>query len=371
MSEAGLYLHIPFCKRKCPYCHFFSITDLGFKGLFVAALREEMALYRNTFPPFSTIYFGGGTPSLLSAPEIEEILKGVEKEFSLIPDMEITLEVNPLDQDEDWYWDLNRMGVNRLVIGVQSLHDVELARLGRQHRAKDAIYAIEKARKAGFNNIGVDLIYGLPGQSLADWEKNLKEVVSLAPEHISCYELTLEEDTPFYEMAKEGKLTFPKEEEKWKFFALTHWLLTEQGFLHYEVSNFARGWSRVSRHNFLYWQRKPYLGCGPSAHSFDGERRWWNVSSLETYLAHIKKNTKPISGAEIISPAEASLEEIFLGLRTCEGIKLEALKEAPLLSPLLAEGYLKLEASHIRPTLKGMACADQLAIILTPDSYKP
>jgi len=367
MSEAGLYIHIPFCARKCPYCHFYSITNLELMGPFIEGLVREMEMYRGAFPPFSTIYVGGGSPSLLPLPFIETMLNGVFRFFSLTRNPEVTVEVNPADGDRTWFKALAQLGVNRLIIGVQSFDDGDLAFLGRRHRAEDAVVAVKNAQEAGFVNIGIDLIYGLPQQSIEVWEDNLKQVINLAIPHVSCYELTLEEGTPLDERAKRGELNLPDEEMKWQFFQATDGFFSEHGFIHYEVSNFARDDAFYSRHNLHYWQRVPYLGLGPSAHSFDGHHRWWNTSSLTRYLRKTEKGVKPIEGKEEITREDAIFEEIFLGLRTRDGVNKELVRHSPLLESLLQEGYLIVDHNRLRPTPKGLALADRLAVIICPN----
>lgn len=324
-------------------------------------------MYRGLFPSFSTIYIGGGSPSLVPAPLLVDLLNTLFKSFPFHSSPEVTVEVNPADQDTDWYRALFDSGVNRLIVGVQSLEDEDLIFLGRRHRAKDAYLAVEKAVKAGFVNIGIDLIYALPGQSMAEWIDRLNKALCLSPTHISCYELSVEEDTPFYAQLKAGTLKLPDEERKWQLFQTTDELLSRQGYIHYEVSNFAKKDVFLSRHNLLYWRRMPYLGLGPSAHSFDGHRRWWNVRSINDYLKCTGKAVKPIAGEEKLSPYDSKLEEIFLGLRTRDGISIETAKYVPSLDRLLREGYLYPKEDRLIPTCKGMALADQLALLICPD----
>ncbi|MCX7982691.1 MAG: radical SAM family heme chaperone HemW [Syntrophales bacterium] len=364
-KEAGLYLHIPFCRQKCPYCHFYSVTDLELLEPFLKGIKKEMEMYRGVFPPFSTLYIGGGSPSLIPARLMESLINAIFSMFSFQSSPEITVEVNPADQDVDWYRCVCASGVNRIIIGIQSPEDEDLTFLGRRHRAQDAFLAVEKARKAGFENIGIDLIYGLPDRTVDDWTKCLQKVVAWCPSHISCYELTLEEGTPLCERAKMGAFILPNEEMKWQLFEVTDSYLSQYGYTHYEVSNFARGPLFFSHHNLIYWRRKPYLGLGPSAHSFDGKDRWWNTPSLTDYLKRTKENLTPVAGKEELSPEDMELEEIFLGLRTKEGIHKEKGLRHPLISYLLRDGYVIVDRDRLIPTVKGMALADQLSLILS------
>lgn len=375
MNDAGLYIHIPFCLTKCPYCHFYSLTETANIDTYVASVKKEMAMYRHMFPLFSTVYFGGGTPSLLTPRHFETLLDAIAAKFALAPSPEITVEVNPADQDRGWYRTLFRLGVTRLVIGVQSFTEADLRFLGRRHGSHDATTAVAQAREAGFDHIGIDLMYGLPHQSVAAWIYNLEHACSLYPTHLSCYELTPEEDTPLYKRVCEMEVHLPGEDEQWQFFTATSAFLGDRGFMHYEVSNYARGRGFVSRHNMNYWRRGAYLGLGPSAHSSHNSSRWWNVSSLQQYLTEISAGRRPVEGREDLSPAEILLEEISLGLRTIDGVRLQRISHdhnrRAMIDALVADGYLIRTDNRITPTVKGMACADQLALFLSPPIPDP
>jgi oxygen-independent coproporphyrinogen III oxidase len=257
-AKPGLYIHVPFCKGKCRYCHFYSSTELHFIPSYLDALDTEMALYKD-FPAinggdtpqdrgradgtqgiFDTIYFGGGTPSLLDISAFARILNSVARNFKISSDCEITVEVNPADQDPSWYKSLNALGVNRLNLGIQSFDDDILRFLGRRHTAAEAVAAIETAALAGFGNVGLDLIYGIPGQNLASWEKTLEKALSFKPAHLSCYELTIEENTPLARLHMENAFSLPNDDLQWDFFRTTSAYLTGHGYTHYEVSNFSR-----------------------------------------------------------------------------------------------------------------------------------
>lgn len=368
----GLYIHIPFCLTKCSYCDFYSVTQTAEIPSFMTALLGEMALYRGLFSPFDTIYLGGGTPSLLSIDQIEAILGAIDNIFTIADDTEITIEANPGDLTPEVTRALHSTGINRITIGVQSFDNGVLAFLGRRHDTAGATAAIENARKAGFENIGLDLIYGIPGQGLDEWRETLMKALSFAPEHLSCYQLTLEPSTPLGERYRSGAITLPDDNLLYTLFMKTSRALEEEGYIHYEVSNFARGSERMSRHNAKYWDHTPYLGLGPAAHSFSGPRRWWNHRSLNRYIGEIHAGSPPIGGSELLSREQLRLEALYLGLRTHEGIDCEAFSQrygcdliaemGKLFRHMEQEGLLIISGNHIRPTRAGLAVSDSLSI---------
>jgi oxygen-independent coproporphyrinogen-3 oxidase len=260
----GLYIHVPFCISKCGYCDFYSETALDLKPLLLDALPKEMRLYQGEFGLFDSLYLGGGTPSILSSMELETILGAVHRFFHISPGSELTLETNPANPDLDYLRSIRSMGFNRLNIGVQSFDDSILTFLGRRHTAQEARAAVCKGRRAGFANIGLDLIYGVPGQSLDRWRDTLGEALTFEPEHLSCYQLTLPKGTTLGKKLLEGSLALPDDEASLKFFLVTAELLDAAGYVHYEVSNYARGMSLASRHNRKYWDHSPYLGLAPA-----------------------------------------------------------------------------------------------------------
>ena len=369
----GLYLHIPFCKTKCPYCNFYSVTDLNLKERFLSALNAEMPFYREAFPFFDTLYIGGGTPSVLNGKEFETLFRHIHDHFSLSPAAEITVEINPADHDTDMLSLLRNLGVNRLNIGIQSFDDTILTFLGRRHKAREASEALALACRSGFAHLGLDLIYGVPGQDMASWMADLQYVKNLPIDHLSCYQLSLEQDTPLGSRFQNGDFALPIEQMQLDFFKKTSAFLREAGFLHYEVSNFARGADAMARHNQKYWHHIPYLGLGPAAHSFNGRKRWWNHRNLEAYLDDLGKGISPVADEERLRPEQLRLETLFLGFRTAAGVDIDAfyrkfkrdlLKEkSVMLKHLQQEGLVVIENGYIRPTLNGMALADQLALI--------
>lgn len=369
----GLYIHIPFCRTKCNYCGFYSSTNLARVPDFLKALGKEMDLYRFDFRTFDTIYIGGGTPSVLSKKDLATILEGLAGKFTVSPDAEITLEANPGDISLPLLKDFRRLGINRLNMGIQSFEDDALKLLGRRHSPLQAIHAIEMTYKAGFDNLGLDLMYGLPGQSLASWTDTLRQALSFQPTHLSCYQLTLEPETPLGIRHLNGEISLPNEEMQADLFFQTATTLEQAGYLHYEVSNFARDEGSLSKHNQKYWRHTPYLGLGPAAHSFRDNKRWWNKRNLASYIMDLKSDIAPVETKEMLTSKQMRLEAMFLGLRTKRGIDLDnfrALYNCDLLMEkrstialLIEKGLLEITAGCLRPTLAGMAVADSLALL--------
>ena len=367
----GLYIHFPFCKTRCGYCDFYSITQMEFIPEYLVALERELGLYRDAFTRFDTVYLGGGTPSLLRPGQVGDILDAIRKAFVILPGAEITCEVNPADLNREDLKHLHDLGINRLNIGVQSFDDGELVMLGRRHNRMQAVAAFEDARSAGFENIGLDLIYCLPGQSLSLWEENLRQALDLRPAHLSCYELELKDHTPLGRRLAQGDITRPGEDDQRSFFLRTSEILEQDGYIHYEVSNFALGMHHASRHNQKYWDHTPYLGLGPGAHSFDGARRWWNHASLENYLGDLREGRTPVAGSEILDREALYSETLLLGFRTRRGIDLKEIRRrfgrdllsehAQVLEGFSREGLITIENDFLRPTRAGMSVADGLA----------
>jgi oxygen-independent coproporphyrinogen-3 oxidase len=386
----GLYIHIPFCVRKCAYCGFYSITDRSQIPGYLVALHREMDFYRGWAASFDTLYIGGGTPSVLPKGDLEGLIADIRTSFTIAADAEITVEANPADITEGLLASLRCSGVNRLNIGIQSFDDDALALLGRRHTALQAIGAVHRVRDAGFDNIGLDLIYGLPSSPagvangdmmphrvpicshLTTWLATLDTAIGLDPDHLSCYQLTLEEKTPLAKRCRRGELILPDESRQADFFLGTAKILEERGYRHYEVSNFARP-GRESRHNRKYWNHTPYLGLGPAAHSFSGRERRWNRRSVNTYIDDLASGRTPVESREILSDEQLRLEALFLGFRTRRGICLETFKirygrdlladKRDMIEKLSGEGLVEIRDGFLRPTHTGMAVADSLALI--------
>ncbi len=368
-EPAGLYIHVPFCKTKCPYCDFYSITDLSGRLAWTMAAVREMSLYQERFEGqvFDSIYFGGGTPTLLEKEQLEELILWAFRHFSFLPDREVTLEANPDDLTLKKIVELRSIGFNRLSIGVQSFHEEELVFLGRRHSAAQAAQAINDAHLAGFDNIGLDLIYSFPGQTLDSRKETLQRALSFESAHLSCYQLTFEPSTAFGKLHSAGRLSRPGEEVERRFFLLTAKTLRDGGYIHYEVSNFARGIDFRSRHNRKYWRHVPYLAIGPGAHSFKDDRRWWNRRSVEGYCRSLERGEPPVEGSENLSPEQLRLEKLYLGFRTDDGVPLGELNLTPgtseVLKRLIRSRYLRNMKGRVVATTRGYLIADRLPLM--------
>lgn len=369
----GLYIHVPFCRSKCRYCTFYSVTSVDAIPDYIEALCREMEMYRGIFDTFDTVYLGGGTPSVLPLYAIEKILSEVQKHFTFTDDPEITLEGNPQDLDMQILTSLRDCGINRLNIGVQSFDDPILSFLGRRHTSATAESALSNARHAGFTNIGVDLMYGIPGQSIEQWFATLDHALRHTPEHLSCYELTIDANTPLGKQLEQGTISLPDEELQSDFFIKTSEHLEYAEYVHYEVSNFARILTLASRHNQKYWHHTPYLGLGPAAHSFLNNRRWWNHRSLSKYIDNLRQGETPVEDTEHLTSDELKLEALYLGLRTQSGIDLADFKttygedilseKKDIITGLVDAGLVIISQGRLCPTRRGMAVADSLSLI--------
>lgn len=363
----GLYVHVPFCRTKCRYCTFFSITHQDLVSPYVDAVLVE--LKAAGAHPFATLYFGGGTPSCLPLPELERLVAGVREASGAPPGAEVTVELNPDDATASLMSLLVSWGINRVSIGVQSLWDDELAFLGRRHTAQQAAEAIVRAREAGLGNVNVDLIYGFRGHRRSRWEATLERVCAWRPEHVSCYQLTLEEGSP---LARAG-VGAASEAKEAAFFLVAHQVLTAHGYEHYEVSNYALP-GYACRHNVGYWARMPSVGLGPSAHSFDGARRWWNVSSVAEYVRRVGAGICPAEGGETLGEEEHLLETLMLGCRTRLGIPWSTIRQLPrgeeVASRLVAMGLVEAR-DRLVPTVRGMLLADRIPLAFFPPYSQP
>nr|WP_319491857.1 radical SAM family heme chaperone HemW [uncultured Desulfobacter sp.] len=332
-----LYIHVPFCVKKCRYCDFYSKTDLSLIPDYVSALVREIQLRSQLDESKSTghaatVYFGGGTPSLLEPRHIDAVLQALDNAFGLCRQTEITLEVNPGTLDEGYLTSFQAMGVNRVSLGVQSLDPEQLSLLGRIHSADDAAHAVEKVRAAGIDNISLDLIYGLPGQTGDHLIRELDAALALKPAHLSCYMLTLEPGTALGAMHEQGKFLPMAQSDQVDLFCTAAQYLKACGWDHYEVSNFARHASLRSRHNRAYWQMVPYHGFGPAAHSYavdvntDGSiayKRFWNAPDLHGYIKALNAGRAPESDSETLTLEQRQMEYVMVGLRTAMGLDLK------------------------------------------------
>jgi oxygen-independent coproporphyrinogen-3 oxidase len=372
--NAGLYVHIPFCVKKCPYCDFYSETDLLLRPRFKKALVAEMEMVSAEGLCFDTLYIGGGTPSIYGHDDIGQILDAAWQNFDVHPDSEITIEVNPGTTTIEHLKGYRAAGINRLNIGVQSFHQRHLDLLGRIHTSGEARQAVSEAYQAGFENIGLDLIYGLPDQSRADWIADLEQAVTLNSTHLACYILTYEKGTPLHGDLKSDRIQALPDDRVRALFETTIEFLEDNNFIQYEISNFAR-FSRdpaghMSRHNLKYWTRAPYIGLGPSAHSFNKSQRSWNVGNLSRYLAAVESGQAPVADKEVLTVEQEMIEAIFLGLRMTQGIDLAGFRQTfgidfietfkDIITDLEKRNYIITDALHTALTRQGRAFLDSI-----------
>ncbi len=324
---AGIYIHIPFCRQKCYYCDFYKTVNSSQTGRFLTALKLEISKRQNYIwgEKIRTIYFGGGTPSVLTQAELAGIMDVLNALFHIEKGAEVTFEANPDDLTFDYLQSLKRAGVNRLSIGIQSFFDIHLRKMNRRHDSKQAVRAIEDAFEAGFENISTDLIYGLPGLTLQQWEESLRKMFSLPVAHLSAYHLTYHEGTAFYTWLKKGTLKELSENESVRQFNLLLDESSRAGYEQYEISNFARD-EMYSRHNMAYWTGEKYLGLGPSAHSFNGTSRQWNIAHIDAYMKLLETD-ETFFEKEQLSEQEAFNEYILTHIRTKWGISLEEIQK--------------------------------------------
>ncbi len=380
----SIYFHIPFCISKCPYCDFNSIALSPIpEKKYTQALIEEID-YCVKYPlknlgkrKVASIFFGGGTPSLFYPDSIAKCIEKVLSLFSPGPDMEVTLEVNPKTADRKELNELCAGGINRLSIGVQSFQDKFLKNLGRAHDSSDAVRVLEDAKMVGFSNISIDLIFGIPDQTLIDWERDLDYALSVNPEHLSVYNLTIEEKTPFRELQRQGKITLPDEDTQVRMYGLAQEMFTEAGYEQYEISNYASPGFRCT-HNEGYWTLKEYLGFGAGAHSYLREglydkgwgTRWKNESDPFEYISRLSDECSVVTDKEQLTKEEAIKEAIFLGLRRMEGICLDDFEDrfglsldntfSEVIPYLVKEDLISIKDGHIKLTNKGILLSDDV-----------
>lgn len=365
---AGIYLHIPFCKTRCIYCDFYSTTQSELTDSYIDALCNELIQRKDYLQgePVHTVYFGGGTPSQLSENHFRKVFHTLEKIVGLEQTVEITLEANPDDLTEDYTSMLRTLPFNRISMGIQTFQEDTLRLLHRRHTAKQAILAVERCRKAGFQNISIDLIYGLPGETDQRWQQDLSQATQLQIEHISAYHLIYEENTPLHQMLQQQRVKEVDEDSSLRFFSTLINRLKEAGYEHYEISNFCKPGFH-SRHNSSYWQGIPYLGCGPSAHSFNGNSRQWNIASLTQYIQGIQEGTC-IYETEQLDLYTRYNECVMTGLRTSKGINLSQLKQSfglelwkyclKMAAAYLQNSQLEIKNDHLKLTQEGIFISD-------------
>ena len=371
---AGIYLHIPFCKTRCIYCDFYSTTRSELKTRYVHALCRELEIRKEYLKgePVETIYFGGGTPSQLEEADFKRIFETIQENYGMEHCREITLEANPDDLSQEYLKMLSFLPFNRISMGIQTFDDTTLQLLKRRHSSQTAVEIvagiIEYLQEAGFQNISIDLIYGLPGETKERWENDLRQAIRLDVEHISAYHLTYEEDTPIYNMLKQHQIEEVDEDSSLQFFTLLIEHLQNAGYEHYEISNFCRP-GKYSRHNTSYWRGIPYLGCGPSAHSFNGTTREWNVSSIDLYIKGIEGNRRDFE-TESLNQTTRYNEFIITTIRTVWGTPIEKLKQEfgnelweycrKMSAPYLENGKLEVHEGALRLTREGIFISDSI-----------
>lgn len=366
---AGIYIHIPFCKSRCIYCGFYSTTLLDLRKKYINAVCREMELRKNYIrEPFSTIYLGGGTPSLLDEAELTQLFLYINNVYDVDRNAEITMECNPDDITPEFTNMLSRLPINRVSMGAQTFADSRLRLLHRRHNSDEVKHAVKLLREAGIKNISIDLMFGFPDESLSQWKEDISAALALNVEHISAYSLMYEEDTPLWKMLDTGKVKEIDEELSLTMFKELVCQLTDAGYEHYEISNFARPGYR-SRHNSSYWHQVPYIGLGAAAHSFDLNSRQWNVADLKLYIEEINNGIIPMEREELDNDTTFN-DIITTALRTSGGINLNALETRlgkryrnTLISAAgkhLEQGLLEIRHDRLRLTAEGIFISDMV-----------
>ena len=382
MPTAALYIHIPFCEKRCIYCDFYTVAGQRNRiPDYLHALAREAEL-RSTeaywkAKKFSTIFFGGGTPSLLSPQQISEILDLAYSSFNFDDQVEITIEANPGTVSPKRLAGYRRAGINRLSLGIQSFDPDELRLLDRIHSPEEAISCALAARQAGFDNLSFDFIFALPGQTISTWEATLQQAVELQPDHISAYNLIVETGTPLDHQIRKGKISPLSEDEEREFYAFTIDFLQRHGYQQYEISNFAQP-GHEAKHNIKYWDGSPYLGLGASAHSYDGKRRFWNVANLRKYFEALNANQLPEENYEKLSREQKMYEAVFLGLRQNRGVHLNNFRKKfrvdfdqafnGKMSELKRAGFIVRNDGYVKLSREGIFICDEICARLEPEN---
>ena len=373
-STSSIYIHIPFCATKCYYCAFNTYTFHKEQAkAYLTALRTEMALYASETDPLQTIFIGGGTPSILSANALAQLFTDIQQHFQITPDAEITVECNPGTVDDEKLRVMKANGVNRLSFGLQAMQDEILKQLGRIHTVTEFLESYHLARENGFENINIDLIFALPDQTMKAWHHTLNEVISLDPDHISAYNLVMEETTPFYEAWQAGELLLPTEDTEADMFQYTIETLTTHGYTHYEICNFAKP-DHYAKHNLVYWNNQPCIGLGAGASGYVNGVRYTNIRGIAPYINKLSKRNKPIADTEHLTGNAEKAETLMLALRKREGISLEDYQNrfgeeieatfADILKKWIALQLLERTATHLRLTHRGRFLANEVLIEL-------
>ena len=371
MPKSGIYIHMPFCKVKCMYCDFYSVADKDEAiPTFFDALINEIKMCETDTRNWiiDTIFIGGGTPSLMTPYQLENLIKALDKKFELTHVSEFTLETNPGEAPLERLKSFRALGVNRISIGVQSLQPSLLKFLTRIHDPKNAFKTFDNARQAGFENINCDLIFGIPNQTIKIWESDLRRILDLGPEHMSCYSLIVEKGTQLYQYVKRGKVKMPNDDQSAAYYRSTQSTMADYGYRQYEISN----WSKPKlecNHNFHYWEIDPYLAFGPSAHGFDGKSRFSNINDLDSYINKLVKGDSPLQHIEKLTRKNYTNELIGFGLRINKGINLENISNEfkykfnqRIVDIKYKWGkYLIQEGNRLRLTEEGYAFADAIA----------
>ncbi len=374
---ASIYVHFPFCKRKCLYCSFYSVANLQLKSDFLNALCTEIELTQHFFAEkkLRTLYFGGGTPSLFAPEELEKVIGQIHKFYDFADDLEFTMEANPEQLTKDYLYNLKSLGINRLSIGIQSFDDQILQLLRRRHTAEEAHTAVENAAAAGFHNLSIDLIYDIAFRTKEMWRQDLQTALRLPIQHLSAYSLTVEENTLLAKQIADGQHFTPNDADTERDYALLVEMTQKAGFEQYEISNFAKN-GAISRHNFTYWTGDPYLGLGPAAHSFQTPVRSWNIADIKQYINAMQQK-KPIIEQEILTDEMRYDEYVLLRLRTKQGIDFQEIENQFGLFKLQ---YLKKQLKKVNPahyevkgsrmvlTYQGRLFADAVAAELFSDN---
>jgi oxygen-independent coproporphyrinogen III oxidase len=373
-NEVSLYIHIPFCRSKCYYCDFNSYAGMEeLMPAYFEALKKELVYYSKILTKYSigTIFIGGGTPSAVEKEYIVELMKLCRDRLNISDSAEISIETNPGTLDYDKLSAYRDSGINRLSMGLQAWQGSILKKIGRIHNSSEFEENLIAAKKAGFQNLNVDLIFGLPGQKEKDWEETLERVVDLGVEHISCYSLKIEEGTPFGDRLEKGEISYMDDELDRKMYYKAIEFLAEKGFNHYEISNFAKPGFEC-RHNLVYWKVKPYIGIGAGSHSYFDEKRFNNINSVEEYVKYLENNEIPKENIEVIDKSESISEYIILGLRLTEGIGIREFKEIfnenileiykSQIEKLINESLLVKYGDRLKLTAKGLDLANKVFV---------